>query len=372
MNERLTLRVLGEIMDWSDSKATKEFRWLRLVSRMKYDGYQDYLAGARFIESLVAWIQQFPTPDDRATAYAFVRKQLVYIGPSEMRRLVELFYPDKVQRTLLRSVAETCGIPPYRVWASTEATAHYERLLRQTLFIGLSDGARLDLFRRANTGVISNEQVVVATHIDEEKWEELLKKLRCAHGQAPDAGFKLVYLIDDFVATGTTFIRKHSESGAWKGKLAKFHKAISPDSPFEEDFRICVHHYIALHDAVDKLEQKHAQALEELGPAKWFPNVHFSFGTILPEHLPIDKSADVEARTFVDVAHRYYDPDVENEHTSEGGTDMRLGFGRCAVPLILEHNTPNNSVSLLWAETSGTGDGAHRMRPLFRRRHRHS
>ena len=371
MNERLALRILGQIMEWSDSEATEEFRWLRLVSRMKYDGYQDYLAGARFIESLVDWIQQFRTPEDRAAAYSFVRKQLVYIGPSEMRRLVELLYPDEVQRTLLRSVAETRGIRPYRVWASTEATAHYEQLLRQTLFIGLSDGARLDLFRRANTGVISNEQVVVATHIDEDKWEELFKKLRRAPGQAPDAGFELVYLIDDFVATGTTFIRKDSKSGDWKGKLARFHKAIVRDSPFEKDFRVCVHHYIALHDAVDKLKQQQAQALEELGPAKWFPNVHFSFGTILPEDLPINRSAETEARRFTEVADRYYDPELENEHTTEGGTDMRLGFGHCAVPLILEHNTPNNSVSLLWAETNGRG-GAHSMRPLFRRRHRHS
>ena len=372
MNERLTLRVLGEIMDWSDSQATKEFRWLRLVSRMKYDGYQDYLAGARFIESLVAWIQQFSTPDDRAAAYAFVRKQLVYIGPSEMRRLVELFYPDEVQRTLLRSVAETRGIPPYRVWASTEATAHYERLLRRTLFIGLSDGARLDLFRRANTGVINNEQVVVTTHIDDEKWEELLDKLRRTPGQAPDACFELVYLIDDFVATGTTFIRKDAKSGNWKGKLEKFHRVIGPVSPFEEHFRVCVHHYIALHNVVDKLQERHEQALAELGPAKWFPNVHFSFGTILPEDLPITRSVKSVARRFTEVAHRYYDPELENEHTSEGGTDMRLGFGRCAVPLILEHNTPNNSVSLLWAETNGREEGAHSMRPLFRRRHRHS
>ena len=93
-------------MGWSDSEATKEFHWLRLISRMKYDGYQDYLAGARFIESLVDWIQQFRTPEERATAYAFVRTQLVYIGPSEMRRLVELLYPGEVQPTLLRSVAK--------------------------------------------------------------------------------------------------------------------------------------------------------------------------------------------------------------------------------------------------------------------------
>ena len=43
---------------------------------------------------------------------------------------------------------------------------------------------------------------------------------------------------------------------------------------------------------------------------------------------------------------------------------------RLRAPLVLEHNTPNNSVALLWAETAG-GDTALAMRPLFRQRRRH-
>jgi hypothetical protein len=68
---------------------------------------------------------------------------------------------------------------------------------------------------------------------------------------------------------------------------------------------------------------------------------------------------------------RYYDPAVETKSIRVGGTDARLGFGQGALPLILEHNTPNNSVALLWAETDG-GNGHHAMRPLFRRRQRHN
>ena len=375
MNEKLALRILGVIMGWSDAEATEEFHWLRLISRVKYDGYQDYLAGARFIERLADWVQQFRTHEERGAAYAFVRAHVVYIGPAEMLRLVELLYPGEIQRTLLRAVARALGIPPYRVWASAEATTAYEQLLRRTLFIGLSDGARLDLFRRANAGVISNEQIVVAAHIDEEKWDDLLKNLRKAPGQAPDARFSLVYLIDDFVGTGTTFIRKDSESGAWKGKLAKFHKTVRDyrrDSPFEPSVGVCVHHYIANHDAVDKLRARQAQALVDLSPDHWFQDVRFSFGTILPRDLPITRSNSTGPQEFVDLAKRYYDPELESRHTGEGGTDMRLGFAACALPLILEHNTPNNTVSLLWAETDGDGEGAHAMRPLFRRRQRHS
>ena len=38
MNEDLGLRILSEIMQWSDDEARKEFRWLRLMARLKYDG----------------------------------------------------------------------------------------------------------------------------------------------------------------------------------------------------------------------------------------------------------------------------------------------------------------------------------------------
>lgn len=69
------------------------------------------------------------------------------------------------------------------------------------------------------------------------------------------------------------------------------------------------------------------------------------------------------------------DPEIQTKHTDVGGVNhIGLGYGGCALPLVLEHNTPNNSVALLWAETDGgSRDGARApaMRPLFRRRQRH-
>jgi hypothetical protein len=58
MNQDLGLKILGQIMAWSDDRAREEFRWLRLMARLKYDGYRDFQAGMRFIESLVTWLQQ--------------------------------------------------------------------------------------------------------------------------------------------------------------------------------------------------------------------------------------------------------------------------------------------------------------------------
>ena len=61
MNQDLGLRILGRIMDWDDDRARDEFAWLKLMARLKYDGYRDFQAGMRFIESLATWLQQFAT-----------------------------------------------------------------------------------------------------------------------------------------------------------------------------------------------------------------------------------------------------------------------------------------------------------------------
>ena len=177
MNQDLALRVLSQIMGWTDEDARREFDWLKLMARLKYDGYRDFQAGMRFTESLATWLQQFE-PGERETAYSFVRRNLVYIGPSEMERLVEQFYPSTVVDRLLRTVATECAIQRYRVLVDEGARAATERLRRQTLFMGLSDGARIDTIRHANAGSLSNEQIVQVPQVDTEKWKDLLANLR--------------------------------------------------------------------------------------------------------------------------------------------------------------------------------------------------
>ena len=46
---------------------------------------------------------------------------------------------------------------------------------------------------------------------------------------------------------------------------------------------------------------------------------------------------------------RYFDSDVVDEHYKKGKHDLPyLGFNECALPLVLNHNSPNNSVAILW------------------------
>ena len=224
MNQELALKVLGQIMEWSDDVARQEFQWLRLMARLKYDGYRDFQAGMRFIESLAVWLQQFER-SERKTAYAFVRNTLAYVGPGELQRLVEQFYPRFVRPRLMQMIAAERKIPAYRVIADDAAYAAGKTLLRQTLFMGLSDGARIDILRHANAGLLSNEQVVIATQVDKKKWSDLLESLR-ADLKDKEARFRLVYLIDDFAGTGTSCLRYNAAKSKWSGKLIRFSEAI--------------------------------------------------------------------------------------------------------------------------------------------------
>lgn len=366
MKQDFILGKLAEIMNWDTEAARIEFGWLRLMSLMKYDGYQDFLAGARFVESLADWLQQF-TLDERQVAYAFVRKSLVYLSTGEMNHLVELFYPETVVWRLQEAVAKRQKIATWQVWATEPSRRLFERLRRQTLFIELSDGARIDVFRRANAGQISTEQVVTAPRLNPEKWEELLDALRKDLND-PQARFAFVFLIDDFVGSGTTLLRK-KENGTWGGKLGRFWEDLGDRAGnyFEDQWSLCVHHYLATDRASNVVRERNAEVVAEKGTDKWFANVQFSFGAVLPANLPLNAESH---GPFLELAAKYYDPSIETRHTRVGGTDAKLGFGQCALPLVLEHNTPNNSISLLWADTVGK-NGQHAMRPLFRRRQRH-
>lgn len=385
MNQELGLRILSQIMQWSDERAREEFRWLRMMARLKYDGYRDFQAGMRFIESLATWLQQFKLTE-RETAYGFVRQTLVYIGPSEMQKLVEQFYPRTVRERILGMVAIERGIPPYRVLADPEARAAADQLRRQTLIMGLSDGARIDIVRHSNVGLLSNEQLVLATQLDKDKWQDLVDNLR-EDLKDSTALFRLVYLVDDFAGTGTSFFRYNEKKQKWSGKLTRFRDSIdgarkaiaeengaNEDVPtiFEPGWELCIHHYVASDSAAKAIAQRQIEAKGALSGEGWASEVHTSFGMILPVDLPLQANGD---DPFVALTNIYYDSIIRTKHTDVGGaTHLGLGYGGCALPLVLDHNTPNNAVALLWAETDGGNrDGAiaPAMRPLFRRRQRH-
>lgn len=374
MNNKMALNLIAEVMGWNDSDqstATREYAWLRLMSAVKYDGYADYRAGARFVESLATWLKQFDLAD-RPAAYDFVKNRLIYISPAELRRVIESFLPETVTPRLRQRVAADMGIKPYEAWATREGVERFDKLLRRTLFVGLSDGSRIDILRRASPA-ITQEHVIPMMYVDDEKWRDLNEKLREEAGDG--SKFDDVYLIDDFTASGTTFIR--CVEGEWKGKLKKFNDLVERaaenlgvDFPIAKGYSLRIHHYISSHQSREALEERLAQAEREWD-AKSYSSYEVTEGLLLPETTKMTGGADV---AILDLCERYYDhalfKQLEKHCKQADQTNMTLGYANCALPIVMDHNTPNNSISLLWAETDGA-DGAHAMKPLFHRRHRH-
>lgn len=377
MANSMALNLIAEVMGWREegesSIANYEFAWLKMMSSIKYDGYADFRAGVRFIESLAIWLKQFDKAD-RQTAYTFFKNRLVYISPAELQCLIEIFVPEVVTPHLRQVVAKQLGIKPYEVWSTKDGMDCFNHRLRSTLFVGMSDGSRMDVFRRANVGKVNQEQVITTLTVDDAKWESLGDKLRKKLGA--DAAFDSIYLIEDFTGSGTTFIRQE-ENGDWDGKLAKFNKAVlhaektlGPKFPLAKDFDLHIHHYISSDQARVSLDER-IEFAKNNWTDKVFGNVTVTEGIRLPPELKLDPEVD---GGMLDLCDRYHDPGLDErlkEHLAAAGkTTVKHGFADCALPLILDHNTPNNSIPLLWAGTEAS-PGNHSMQPLFRRRDRH-
>jgi hypothetical protein len=185
------------------------------------------------------------------------------------------------------------------------------------------------------------------------------QKLQEAVGGEDLALFTQVVLIDDFAGSGYTSIR--CEDGTWEGRLERTHEDLTrlTGTAVVEDPEVRVVLYVASSQAKEWIERH----LSEHG-LKWHLHVVQQLG---PELVIYDND-------ILGICERYFDSAnfaVLGEHVQKGGGDVRYGFGEGRLPVVLSHNTPNNSLSILWADTSGR-PGSANQRALFPRRHRHN
>ena len=362
MKEELAQQLLALVMEWEEGRVVEELPRLDRMAHFKYDEYQQFGPGQKFLEALCLWLKQFETNPEREVAYAFVRDRVVFISAADMRHLVESSFPDVIRPSLITDTADVIGTAPYRV---TEVIRHlaYKRALRQTLFLGLSDGSRMDIFRRA--AALDNEQVWQAYEISKPKSASMLNDLRAAIGEV-DAQFARIVLIDDFSASGISYIRK--EGDEWKGKLVKALKQFQPghDASCLIEYAAIKMHivlYVATKAAVDFISKQLADYCAEQSIR--VPDITAVYELSPDMALNLERDADFLA--LVD-GNSYYRTRPLDQHEAKGKTGtVKRGFAACALPLVLAHNCPNNSIYLLWADPLEKGSA----RGLFPRIVRH-
>lgn len=358
MRDDVVEALLADLMSWEVEELKIRAPRLQALALLKYDEYGQYRPGAKFAENLCIWLRQFNEIDERAVALDFVEEDLLFLTERELGHVIELAYPDLVRKKLLAEAAQRAGIRP---WRTAELIAHpeFKVLQRRSLFLGLSDGARLDRFRRASPS-LSHEQFAqeyeVADHVVARLTSELRNALTAMGADEP-ATFESVWLIDDFTGSGQTLIRPDPDSiGEFKGKLPKFRQRLEQLGGLgllESDASVDVLIYVATEQAVQHV----TRLLDEAGLGSW----RFHPVYRLPEDCRVG-----ETEPMADLCRQYYDPSTADAHKD----DTPLGYSDCALPLVLSHNTPNNSVCLLWAET-GPEAPARNRRALFPRYERH-
>lgn len=357
--------LLAKVMGWEDQDDLKSVPGLLLLAQYKYDNYQRFNHGQRFIESLALWLKQFPA-SDRELAFRLVNEKLIFVSEGEFSHLVQTAYPDWIVPERIRMVSEETGISSFRV-AAIEDSKRFEELCLKSLYLGLSDGARTNEIRRASNGEIGNEQIWQAYELSDEKASDMVEKLQSelekSGFKSSSAKFNLIWLLDDFSGSGNTYIRYDNDKKKFKGKIKKIYERLSRGDLVDKDhYEVFLLLYVATRQALDHIEYWAGRFASENGVKPLKVKVLH----LIEQETSLLSENDEDFRAIID-SDEYYDHQFFDENIKVGGTNTaKYGFANCALPVVLCHNTPNNSVFMLWGpETSKKFQG------LFPRASRH-
>lgn len=355
MKESLVEQLLSRIMKWEDNKIVEELPKIQFMAEMKYDHYDQFMPGTRFLGSLSKWLSNFDE-EDRNVMYDFVKNKLIFISSSQMTYLITLLYKKCVSSALALKTAQKMEIPPYRI-NEIKKSVDYKREKRLSLFIGLSDGAHMDVVRRV--GGLSNEQVLTNYYPDTDKLvdmkKELLSDSLLKELDESAKKFNSLYLIDDFTASGTSFIRKDIDQ--YKGKLTKiidkfFYSKVNETSRelLLPNVDIHIIFCLATQCAISHIENLLSEFIKSRGLEE-----RISFDVRCVQKIPNGVADEIKNdTTLVDIIKKEKYINKKNVGTKSykvgHGEQEYFGYGDGALPLVLSHNTPNNSILVLWQD----------------------
>ena len=109
MKAELAERILTNIMNWDDlGLIHQELEKIQIIAELKYDDYQQYTHGQRFIEKLSMWLRNFETDSNKKLAYDFIKENLIFISEEEMRQLVSVSFEMYMKPFLMTKTKEFC------------------------------------------------------------------------------------------------------------------------------------------------------------------------------------------------------------------------------------------------------------------------
>ena len=368
MNSELAERILVNVMEWDEETVARERPLIQVLASYKFDEYQQFSPGMRFIESFASWLRQFKK-NERNLMYNFVKCRLIYIANTEMQHFVSIVYPDIIRKILFGKVAQKEHISTMDVKTLSGSTA-FELIRRKSLFLGLSDGARMDFFRRINQESISNEQIWLTYEISDEKalgmHKDLSDFLEHKLGQKPsesEVKFETIFLLDDFSASGTSYFRV--ENKKFTGKIIKILEKFFPQTKTDyyknaiendnvsnlvdpNNLEIHIILYVMTEDAKQKLSNV-IQEWVDLHNLNVIIKIHPVQLIQDPSKIKIETDSKL---LEIIMKSEYFDNEIVDPHWKKGNyAKPYLGYNECSLPLVMSHNAPNNALPILWFES---------------------
>ena len=368
-------KFLAQLMGWDEIEATREFQEMDLMADIKYDSYDQFMPGIKFVGNFYLWLSQFKDPAERKVMYDFVKKYIIYINSIQISHLIDLLYNTKViplirEKVLADFMSKEKTVNKYN-YRQLDNSPEFKSHKRKTLFIGLSDGSHIDIIRR--NSYLDNDQVLTNYYPDDTKIEGLAKDLAKSKEVVHDATkkFETIVLIDDFTASGSSFIRKEGD-GTFAGKLPKFFKTICENQQFKniliDGFEVRIYFLIATKSALDHINLLLDEFMKDYDGLA----VKAECIQTLGEDAKFTNHQEQVAKDVLAIIENYVnEPKLTEAYKnsySDGDKRYHLGYKQCALTVVLNHNTPNNSLPIIW-QPKREGDAP--LYPLFYRITRH-
>lgn len=344
MQKELAQRLLSATLNWSGEDIEKYSNLIDNFAELKFDEYQQYKPGSRFVENLCSWLNQFTSNNEREIALNFVLKKLMFISVSEMHRLIETVYHEKIHPLFLNHSADIMRKNPQ---VSTLQDRIVKIVKTKSIFLAMSDGARIDVLRRL--AQLAHDQVCVDYDLSELKYSEIKAEMKKrVEAMDPEEnltafmseGVEHIFLLDDFSGSGISYLRR--EGNVWKGKISKVLKRLETESIISTNVKPQIH--IILYLATPKALKNIQNNLEILCQT-YSCDIDIQCVQVVN---PVELNEQEEAlfsKYYVDIKN-----EVEDSHYKKGNmSNPHHGFDGCCLPLVLYHNTPNNTFPIIWA-----------------------
>ena len=369
----LAEKVLAHVVDWDDARLSEERLDLEMLAEFKYDEYRQFSPGMRFIESLSLWLARFKG-DEQEAMYSLVRNWLVFVSNAEMQHYIKTAYADHAKPILVQEAARRAGICEDRI-ARVTGSKEFSDLRKKCLYLGLSDGSKMDDFRRFS--LLGHGQVYSLHEIAGPRKSRMLEQLARSLGSGPGSSnpkFEIVFLVDDFSGSGLSYI--YEKDGKFKGKIMEFVEQFDgaveggpagsgpPEGGglggmFAPNLLVVVMLYAATDAAADHIRRHASKMFEKRG-------IRLEVVVVCEIRTAALPTADVMAAVEPILAARFDSAMPRGGYRKGRHQRPHLGFDERGMLIVLSHNCPNNTLPIVWHESEGDPQA----RALFPRRKR--